>query len=215
MQKIGDIPNTRADSNGEFTDGNVAGGVPPTILPAEWFNTIQRELVEVVQVGGLVLDPNDDTQILAAMKKLFLQAGNNLSEIKAAGPTAIATVLVNLGLGDVSAPGKTAVIVNSGRNANGYWKKYNDNTIEMHGFASTRANGTGDVILPIPLPSEVQFDNVLLTAHYKTNTPSALRGIMVNDNATTTTSFSVLAMTSAGVDTGMNGFSWRLTHEVL
>ncbi|SUQ01928.1 bacteriophage tail fiber protein [Yersinia ruckeri] len=24
MQKIGDIPNTRADSNGEFTDGNVA-----------------------------------------------------------------------------------------------------------------------------------------------------------------------------------------------
>lgn len=28
MQKIGDIPNTRADSHGEFTDGNVAGGVP-------------------------------------------------------------------------------------------------------------------------------------------------------------------------------------------
>nr|WP_227720583.1 hypothetical protein [Yersinia proxima] len=48
MQKIGSIPNTRADSNGEFTDGNVAGGVPPTILPAEWFNTIQRELMSIL-----------------------------------------------------------------------------------------------------------------------------------------------------------------------
>ncbi|CNB93783.1 bacteriophage tail fiber protein [Yersinia frederiksenii] len=102
MQKIGDIPNTRADSNGEFTDGNVAAGVPPTILPAEWFNTLQRELIKVVQDGGLALDPNDDTQVLAALKKLFLQSGNNLSEIKAAGPTAVAAALVNLGLGDVT-----------------------------------------------------------------------------------------------------------------
>lgn len=70
-KKIGDIPNTRADSNGEFTDGNVAGGVPPTLLPAEWFNTIQRELVTVVQDGGLTLDPNDDTQVLAALKSYF------------------------------------------------------------------------------------------------------------------------------------------------
>ncbi|CNK06626.1 bacteriophage tail fiber protein [Yersinia frederiksenii] len=98
MQKIGDIPNTRADSNGEFTDGNVAAGVPPTTLPAEWFNTLQRELIKVVQDGGLALDPNDDTQVLAALKKLFLQSGNNLSEIKAAGPTAVAAALVNLGL---------------------------------------------------------------------------------------------------------------------
>ncbi|CFQ45703.1 putative bacteriophage tail fiber protein [Yersinia frederiksenii] len=100
MQKIGDIPNTRADSNGEFTDGNVAAGVPPTILPAEWFNTLQRELIKVVQDGGLALDPNDDTQVLAALKKLFLQSGNNLSEIKAAGPTAVAAALKNLGLSD-------------------------------------------------------------------------------------------------------------------
>ncbi len=103
MQKIGDIPNARADSNGEFTDGNVVGGVPPTLLPAEWFNTIQRELVTVVQDGGLTLDPNDDTQVLAALKKLFLQSGNNLSEIKDAGPTAITQTLANLGLGEGSA----------------------------------------------------------------------------------------------------------------
>lgn len=69
MQKIGDIPNTRADSNGEFTDGNVAGGVPPTILPAEWFNTVQRELVNIVEGAGMELEPSDDRQLLAAINK--------------------------------------------------------------------------------------------------------------------------------------------------
>ncbi len=117
MQKIGDIPNTRADSNGEFTDGNVAAGVPPTILPAEWFNTLQRELIKVVQDGGLALDPNDDTQVLAALKKLFLQSGNNLSEIKAAGPTAVAAALVNLGLGDVAHLPQLTGVVGTSRNA--------------------------------------------------------------------------------------------------
>jgi hypothetical protein len=51
MQKIGNITNT-ATVAGEFTDGNVAGGVPPTIPDAAWFNTIQRELVNIVQTGG-------------------------------------------------------------------------------------------------------------------------------------------------------------------
>ncbi|AKP34896.1 hypothetical protein ACZ76_15890 [Yersinia aleksiciae] len=117
MQKIGDIPNTRADINGEFTDGNVAGGVPPTILPAEWFNTLQRELINVVQDGGLTLDPNDDTQILAALKKLFLQSDNNLSEIKAAGPTAIAAAQDNLGLSDAAHLPQLTGIVGTSRNA--------------------------------------------------------------------------------------------------
>ncbi|CNH57852.1 tail fiber protein [Yersinia massiliensis] len=117
MQKIGDIPNTRADIHGEFTDGNVAGGVPPTILPAEWFNTLQRELVEVVQEGGLALDPNDDTQILAALRKLFLQSDNSFSEIKAAGPDAIATALANLGLSDITQLSQLTGVVGTSRNA--------------------------------------------------------------------------------------------------
>lgn len=117
MQKIGDIPNTRADNNGEFTDGNVAAGVPPTILPAEWFNTLQRELIKVVQDGGLTLDPNDDTQVLAALKKLFLQSGNNLSEIKAAGPAAVAAALANLGLSDVAHQPQLTGVVGNSRNA--------------------------------------------------------------------------------------------------
>ncbi|HHH0821513.1 TPA: hypothetical protein ACPZPM_001758 [Yersinia enterocolitica] len=74
MQKIGNIPNTRADNNGEFTDGNVAGGVPPTILPAEWFNTIQRELISILSAAGFSLDPGNDNQVLAALNKIFLSS---------------------------------------------------------------------------------------------------------------------------------------------
>ncbi|HHH1112248.1 TPA: phage tail protein, partial [Yersinia enterocolitica] len=147
MQKIGDIPNTRADNNGEFTDGNVAGGVPPTILPAEWFNTIQRELMSILNAAEIESDPHvfnqvllsiqklvsegipdlkdasltqkgivqlsnataSNSQILAATPKavsdlgnLLLKITNNLSEIKDAGPAAVAQTLLNLGLGDAA-----------------------------------------------------------------------------------------------------------------
>lgn len=103
MQKIGNIPNTRADNNGEFTAGNVAGGVPPTILPAEWFNTIQRELISVLSAAGITPDSNKFDQVSKAVSKLitdggFLKTANNLSEIKDAGPVAVAQTLVNLGL---------------------------------------------------------------------------------------------------------------------
>ncbi|CNK93245.1 hypothetical protein [Yersinia kristensenii] len=108
MQKIGDIPNTRADNNGEFTDGNVAGGVPPTILPAEWFNTIQRELISILTAAGITPDSEKFDQIAVAISTLvskgeFLKIKNNLSEIKAAGPTAVAQAIANLGLTDTAA----------------------------------------------------------------------------------------------------------------
>ncbi|WP_052447802.1 phage baseplate protein [Serratia symbiotica] len=70
MQKIGDITTT-ADPQGEFTDGNVAQGVSPTILPAAWFNTMQRELVNTVKGAGLLIDPKNDGQILSAIEALI------------------------------------------------------------------------------------------------------------------------------------------------
>ncbi|CNI67567.1 bacteriophage tail fiber protein [Yersinia pekkanenii] len=108
MQKIGDIPNTRADSNGEFTDGNVAGGVPPTILPAEWFNTIQRELISILDAAGITPNSEKFDQIAEAISTLvskgdFLKTKNNLSEIKAAGDAAVAQAIANLGLTDAAA----------------------------------------------------------------------------------------------------------------
>jgi hypothetical protein len=67
MQKIGNITTT-ADANGEWTNGNVAAGTPPTIIDAAWLNTIQREIANVVTNAGLTLDPANDAQLLAALK---------------------------------------------------------------------------------------------------------------------------------------------------
>ncbi len=73
MQKISSITDS-ADSDNEFTDGSVASGIQSTILPAAWFNTIQRELVKVVEGSGAELNPQDYTQVYTAIKYLINQS---------------------------------------------------------------------------------------------------------------------------------------------
>ncbi|MEH8335862.1 phage tail protein [Klebsiella pneumoniae] len=68
MRKVGSTTDT-ADANGEYTNGNVANGISPTIINAEMLNTFQRELVNAVEGSGLTLDPNDDGQLFKAIKK--------------------------------------------------------------------------------------------------------------------------------------------------
>ena len=77
MQKIGDSTPT-ADENGEFTDGDPQKQITCTWIMAAWLNTLQREMIKVVQEGGLVLDPNDDTQLYQAIEKLIGDAETDL-----------------------------------------------------------------------------------------------------------------------------------------
>jgi hypothetical protein len=109
MQKIGNITST-ADANGEWTNGNVAAGTPPTILDAAWLNTVQRELVNVVTAGGLVLDQKNDAQVLAALNLLIKggvtgvigEARNAKMSVTSASSTAMFTadeVIVGTALG--------------------------------------------------------------------------------------------------------------------
>ncbi|EPI8997693.1 integrase [Escherichia coli] len=81
-----------------FTEGG--NGVPPTYPGPDWFNAIQSELLNILRAAGLDPDKMDNTQILAALKKLFLSRSNPFGDIKADGPAAIATALSNLGLGE-------------------------------------------------------------------------------------------------------------------
>ncbi|HAY4740250.1 TPA: tail fiber protein [Escherichia coli] len=84
-----------------FTEGG--NGVPPTFPGPDWFNIIQSELINILRAAGLDPDKMDNTQILAALKKLFLSRSNPFGDIKADGAAAIATALSNLGLGEGSA----------------------------------------------------------------------------------------------------------------
>ena len=80
-----------------FTEGG--NGVPPTFPGPDWFNIIQSELINILRAAGLDPDKMDNTQILAALKKLFLSRSNPFGDIKADGAAAIATALSNLDLG--------------------------------------------------------------------------------------------------------------------
>lgn len=164
MQKIGSITST-ADSNGEWTDGNVAAGTPPTLMEAAWFNTIQRELAGVVTGAGLTLDPSNDGQVLTAIKKVLLQVGNNLSEIKSAGTTAQNTARTNLGLGSAAVatvgngvgqvPSMASFTSGSG------WIKFPDGTIIQTGTS---------VVGPLASPTAISFPIPFTQMGYKVTT---------------------------------------------
>ncbi|MCY0790471.1 hypothetical protein N0392_12340 [Morganella morganii] len=74
MKKIGDVTST-ADKNGEWTNGNVAAGIAPTILEAGWLNSVQREILGVIIAAGMQQDKNDDTQLSKAISKI-ISGGN-------------------------------------------------------------------------------------------------------------------------------------------
>lgn len=64
MHKI-DTPG--ADAADEFTSGNPFSSVPATTVGHEWLNSVQRELVGVIEGEGITLDKADDTQLVAGL----------------------------------------------------------------------------------------------------------------------------------------------------
>lgn len=74
MKKIGDVTST-ADKNGEWTNGNVAAGIAPTILEAGWLNSVQREILGVLTKAGIPQDKNNDTQLAEAISTI-ISGGN-------------------------------------------------------------------------------------------------------------------------------------------
>lgn len=79
MKKIGDITAT-ADQNGEFTNGNVAAGVPPTLLESGWFNSVQREIINVLVAAGVPQNKDKDDQLSEAIKNLAKAAAPDVSD---------------------------------------------------------------------------------------------------------------------------------------
>nr|WP_249424150.1 hypothetical protein [Citrobacter freundii] len=97
MLRIGQVePSATAD--GKYTDGSVAGGIAATRLRAAAFNAMQEELANIVESAGMILSPDNMTQVLTALKKQLLSRANPFADIKADGPAAVAAALSNLGL---------------------------------------------------------------------------------------------------------------------
>ena len=77
-----------------FTEGG--NGTPPTYPGPDWFNIFQLELLNVLKEAQIDPDKANHTQLVTAMKKLFLDASSNGSDIPDK-----AAFLSNLGLQDV------------------------------------------------------------------------------------------------------------------
>lgn len=110
------IDTNTATANGEFTDGDSSAAIDATDLNAAWFNTIQRELINLVQGTGQTLSSVDDSQIFKAVKKLGFQAfqvdnGTFDSAANNAGNIAIVCEPVNLTITGTMQTGKVVFII--------------------------------------------------------------------------------------------------------
>ena len=68
--------------NGYFTGGNPGGGIPATIVDADWANAIQEEIGGVIEAGGFTLSKTDRTQLQQAIRAI---AGKSIQVFNASG----------------------------------------------------------------------------------------------------------------------------------
>lgn len=50
-----------------FTEGSVSGGVPATIVPADWLNDVQENLALAIEFAGIALDKGNYGQLASAI----------------------------------------------------------------------------------------------------------------------------------------------------
>ncbi|MBK4723895.1 gp53-like domain-containing protein [Pantoea agglomerans] len=102
MHRI-DTPTAQVDKFGVgkngFTAGNPQTGELPTALDQDFFDSVQEEISAVIEGASIQLNKASRNQLLTALKKLFLQPGNNLSEI-----TNAAAALSKLGGAPLESP---------------------------------------------------------------------------------------------------------------
>ena len=117
-----------ATSGGEFTDGDEGQAIPPTDLNAAWFNSVQRELCNIVTGAGGSLDPSNDAQILAVLKKIGFRVDySNDGDVDVSGfsgNTAIFHSASNFDIDGVVAKGSLVVIAL-------YWRDDSPNSISV------------------------------------------------------------------------------------
>jgi hypothetical protein len=79
--KMHKIDALHATPENEFTDGNPSTGIEATELIAKWHNTIQREIVNVVEGAGLTLNDGNDGQLLEAIQALLSASGTRFTPL--------------------------------------------------------------------------------------------------------------------------------------
>jgi microcystin-dependent protein len=74
------IDTTGATAQNTFTVGG--GGVPATVIGADWPNAVQAELVAVIEGAGATLSKADNGQLLTAIQALIAAASWSTGDVK-------------------------------------------------------------------------------------------------------------------------------------
>ena len=117
-----------ATQNGEFTDGDELQSIAPTDLNAAWFNSVQRELCNIVTESGGSLDPSNDVQLWAVLKRIGFRVDySNDGDVDVSGfsgNTAIFHSASNFDIEGIVAKGSLVVIAP-------YWRDNSPNSISV------------------------------------------------------------------------------------
>jgi len=76
--------------NGKFVDENPLNGLPGSLIPAVWGNSVTLEMLNVIQGAGLAPDESDTTQLLAAIRKVGQASTGNYASDTGSANTYIA-----------------------------------------------------------------------------------------------------------------------------
>jgi len=163
MQKIA---GAGATAQNTFTKGDPATGVPATEVTQEWLNTMQAELVYIVEQAGLTLDALDNTQVKVAIDMMIAAQGaavrpQSTSVQAAAGtntttdmsPAAVKQAILALGAMAGAAPEVAAGRTNSVKRADGSWServRHLYDNYPLQTWADDLALGAYDVQLSVP-----------------------------------------------------------------
>lgn len=86
-----------AGTPGYFTDGDPVGGQAATVLPADFVNMLQEELMAPVLAAGLTPSKTNRSQVLAALTALLGIVGNLASTGHIAIPIGTQKLIINWG----------------------------------------------------------------------------------------------------------------------
>lgn len=136
---------TAAGSPGFFTDGNAATGVPATVLPAEFMNSVMLELLGVLKAAGITPTKSRFDQLATAIQTIVQQGALSFAVDKSTTPN-ILTAAVSPAPSALSAGMTLYVLVANSINTG-------STTLSLNGQAAvpvTRPDGTslitGDLV---------------------------------------------------------------------
>ena len=172
---------TSGNVNGEFQEGNPAIGQKATLIGAKWLNTIQGELLNVIEQAGIDPDDADNTQVYAAIIALIagvvgdgagavpttrsvtggglVTGGGDLAADRVLTVTKASSAEVAAGVNDTKAITPLALQGGVGGKlltASGYVTLLGGVILQWT-TATASANGSSNVTLPTTFPSQCVF----------------------------------------------------------